>query len=61
MGPSMPLEILASQIMVCRPVDKAFMEACQKHGEHAGKHYLTTTTPAVASGGVVRNVPIWTY
>ena len=45
----MLLETLASQIMVCRPVDKAFLEACEKHGEHAGKHCLTTMTPAVAS------------
>ena len=28
MGPSMTLETLASQITVCRPVDKAFVEAC---------------------------------
>lgn len=28
MGPSMMLETLASQITVCRPVDKAFVEAC---------------------------------
>lgn len=60
MGPSMTLETLASQITVCRPVDKAFVEACQKHGEHAGKHCLAIMTPAVASGGVLRNVPIST-
>lgn len=49
MGPSMLLETLASQTMVCKPVDKAFVEACQKHREHAGKHCLTIMTPAVAS------------